>query len=134
MICNSLTRTCVQLEVITVHHVMILATRYLIFNFVLAKLYINTLMSSLNSRAGWSSDDHSSHLSGIGNVRFGTRLRPQVLVHVESHAMQDGIGSKQDTTRTPFGFEEESKPKTSTNESDSAIALTARPWDVDLKH
>ncbi|KAK7049318.1 hypothetical protein VNI00_005919 [Paramarasmius palmivorus] len=83
---------------------------HLIFNFPLAKLYTNTLMSSLNSRSGWAFDSSQprSHsqpntpssnglaISTIGGTRTKTnnivRLgsqRPEVFVHVESHELQD---------------------------------------------
>lgn len=70
---------------------------HIAFNFMLAKLYTNSLLSSLNSRSGWafgSSSDPSGNRgpsSGTrGNGRVQTEVsRTQVFVNVESHAMAD---------------------------------------------
>ncbi|KAK0485969.1 hypothetical protein IW261DRAFT_1559408 [Armillaria novae-zelandiae] len=75
---------------------------HLIFNFILAKLYTNTLMSSLNSRAGWAYSNSSpgSHsqsglvsTSGVNSSSrkkgTGTTTRPEVFVHVEQHELGD---------------------------------------------
>ncbi|KAK7029630.1 hypothetical protein VNI00_014328 [Paramarasmius palmivorus] len=87
---------------------------HLIFNFPLAKLYTNTLMSSLNSRSGWAFDSSQPRsrsqpnapssgglaVTTIGGTRTKTnnivRLgpqRPEVFVHVESHELQDRVAS-----------------------------------------
>ncbi|KIP06403.1 hypothetical protein PHLGIDRAFT_128315 [Phlebiopsis gigantea 11061_1 CR5-6] len=72
---------------------------HLAFNFPLAKLYTNSLMSSLNSRAGWryqtseSTQDKKSREYGPGRrldvVNLSTSTRPEVFVHVEQHEMVD---------------------------------------------
>ncbi|KAF8911239.1 hypothetical protein CPB85DRAFT_1304376 [Mucidula mucida] len=78
---------------------------HLIFNFPLCKLYTNTLLSSLNSRSGWSyshsnpdSNSRSGMISG-GGISGGrkrsagrtgtTTTRPEVFVHVEQHELGD---------------------------------------------
>lgn len=90
---------------------------HLIFNFPLSKLYTNSLMSTLNSRAGWTDDSDSKDLQSFGGdgtvdglnknprqtrlanvVQLGTTQstdsRPEVFVHVESHEMVDSPSSK----------------------------------------
>ncbi|KAH9933208.1 uncharacterized protein BXZ73DRAFT_101170 [Epithele typhae] len=79
---------------------------HLIFNIPLAKLYTNSLMSSLNSRAGWSYGSNSSGPataeSGNRGRNFGVRtggeasqMTPsQVYVDVESHEMVDVVDAK----------------------------------------
>ncbi|KAK0238723.1 hypothetical protein EDD85DRAFT_950907 [Armillaria nabsnona] len=75
---------------------------HLVFNFPLPKLYTNTLLSSLNSRGGWSYDSsaesHSHTTGGIVSgaaprskqgARFGTNTHPEVFVTVEQHEMGD---------------------------------------------
>ncbi|PBK99250.1 hypothetical protein ARMGADRAFT_1074133 [Armillaria gallica] len=75
---------------------------HLVFNFPLPKLYTNTLLSSLNSRGGWSYDSsaesHSHTTGGIVSgaapkskqgARFGTNTHPEVFVTVEQHKMGD---------------------------------------------
>ncbi|KAG7445553.1 uncharacterized protein BT62DRAFT_981044 [Guyanagaster necrorhizus] len=77
---------------------------HLLFNLTLARLYTNTLMSSLNSRSGWSysnsnPDSHSQSglvsTSGVigsgsrGRKGTGTVTRPEVFVHVEQHELGD---------------------------------------------
>ncbi|KAJ4482007.1 hypothetical protein J3R30DRAFT_3851497 [Lentinula aciculospora] len=79
---------------------------HLIFNFPLAKLYTNSVMSSLNSRGAWNySTPSSQHKLGDSlptNIittgenslrRTHDNLRPispsRVYVHVESHEMRD---------------------------------------------
>ncbi|KAJ3749897.1 hypothetical protein DFH05DRAFT_1518023 [Lentinula detonsa] len=79
---------------------------HLFFNFTLAKLYTNSLLSSLNSRGGWkfmdSTTDNAtvSNRSGIYtehgvsqhvevNLGHHTRSRPEVFIQVESHEMMD---------------------------------------------
>lgn len=70
---------------------------HLIFNFPLSKLYTNSLMSSLNARSGWRYREdekiHSSHTKSIEHRRADvvnlSSHRPEVYVHVESHAMVD---------------------------------------------
>ncbi|KIJ64623.1 hypothetical protein HYDPIDRAFT_28558 [Hydnomerulius pinastri MD-312] len=76
---------------------------HLIFNVPLAKLYTNSLMSSLNSRGGWKFNRTSeSSVSNIKSAHRGTDVvqlqsttRPEVFVHVESHEMID-VDSKPD--------------------------------------
>ncbi|KAI4522962.1 hypothetical protein K525DRAFT_237389 [Schizophyllum commune Loenen D] len=79
---------------------------HLIFNFCLAKLYTNSLMSSLNSRGGWGYSSQSQStpavssgaktFSGGRTVQVGqtTLTRPEVFVQVESHEMIDRGGSR----------------------------------------
>ncbi|KAL1742402.1 hypothetical protein HDZ31DRAFT_43306, partial [Schizophyllum fasciatum] len=79
---------------------------HLIFNFCLAKLYTNSLMSSLNSRSGWGYNSQSQSnpaissgaktYSGGRTVQVGqtTLTRPEVFVQVESHEMIDRGGSR----------------------------------------
>ncbi|KAF9021389.1 hypothetical protein BDZ89DRAFT_1115966 [Hymenopellis radicata] len=80
---------------------------HLIFNFPLCKLYTTTLMSSLNSRSGWSyshsnpdSNSRSGNVTTMGGAsasrkrsggRTGTATvtRPEVFVHVEQHELGD---------------------------------------------
>ncbi|KAG7449520.1 uncharacterized protein BT62DRAFT_917207 [Guyanagaster necrorhizus] len=75
---------------------------HLMFNFALAKLYTNTLMSSLNSRTGWafSNSTPGSHsqsglvsTTGVNSSSrrkgTGTTTRPEVFVHVEQHELGD---------------------------------------------
>ncbi|KAK0457674.1 uncharacterized protein EV420DRAFT_472015 [Desarmillaria tabescens] len=75
---------------------------HLVFNFPLPKLYTNTLLSSLNSRGGWSYDSsaesHSHTTGGIVSggaprskqgVRLDTATHPEVFVTVEHHEMED---------------------------------------------
>lgn len=74
---------------------------HLIFNFCLAKLYTNSLMSSLNSRGGWGYGSQSQSNPGVssGAKTFSggrpgqggqtTLTRPEVFVQVESHEMVD---------------------------------------------
>jgi len=71
---------------------------HLIFNFPLSKLYSNSLLSSLNSRAGWkyqSSSEVTSESNGGTSrrpadiVTFGSvPIRPEVYIDVESHEMR----------------------------------------------
>ncbi|KAI0809041.1 hypothetical protein BC629DRAFT_1590141 [Irpex lacteus] len=72
---------------------------HLLFNFPLAKLYTNSLMSSLNSRAGWryqtTETDKKSQGIELGSRRpdllnLSTVTRPEVFISVESHEMIDG--------------------------------------------
>ncbi|KAJ4499195.1 hypothetical protein C8R41DRAFT_864334 [Lentinula lateritia] len=80
---------------------------HLFFNFTLAKLYTNSLLSSLNSRGGWKFMDSTSDHNPITTSRSGiytehggsqhvevnlghhTRSRPEVFIQVESHEMMD---------------------------------------------
>lgn len=76
---------------------------HLIFQLPMAKLYTNSLMSSLNSRAGWSYSSQSSDRNNISQgqshrldvVNLNTSTRPEVFVHVESHELSD-VANKQD--------------------------------------
>ncbi|KAL1674791.1 hypothetical protein EV122DRAFT_269110 [Schizophyllum commune] len=80
---------------------------HLIFNFCLAKLYTNSLMSSLNSRGGWGYSSQSQSTPAVSSgaktfsggrtqVQVGqtTLTRPEVFVQVESHEMIDRGGSR----------------------------------------
>ncbi|THH14137.1 hypothetical protein EW146_g6164 [Bondarzewia mesenterica] len=67
---------------------------HLAFNFPLAKLYSNSLLSSLNSRAGWkySSSRDDEQKTTLGRrpdvLTLGaSRVRPEVYIDVESHEM-----------------------------------------------
>ncbi|KAJ3539725.1 hypothetical protein NM688_g6324 [Phlebia brevispora] len=75
---------------------------HLAFNFPLAKLYTNSLMSSLNSRAGWryqtsesttnkggERDQTTRRVRSVDVVNLSTATRPEVFVTVESHEMVD---------------------------------------------
>ncbi|THG95320.1 hypothetical protein EW026_g6312 [Hermanssonia centrifuga] len=78
---------------------------HLAFNFPLAKLYTNSLMSSLNSRTGWkyqTSGESTGHKISrdpqarrLDVVNLSTATRPEVFVHVESHELAD-VGDKRD--------------------------------------
>ncbi|KAI0804514.1 hypothetical protein BC629DRAFT_1590781 [Irpex lacteus] len=75
---------------------------HLALNFPLAKLYTNSLMSSLNSRAGWKfSTESNEGMSGVRGTKsaavpefltlstHGATTRPEVMITVESHEMTD---------------------------------------------
>ncbi|KAJ3766162.1 hypothetical protein EV361DRAFT_999535 [Lentinula raphanica] len=79
---------------------------HLFFNFTLAKLYTNSILSSLNSRGGWKFMDSTTDNATVTNrsgiytehgvsqhveVNLGhhTRSRPEVFIQVESHEMMD---------------------------------------------
>ncbi|EIM85962.1 uncharacterized protein STEHIDRAFT_168988 [Stereum hirsutum FP-91666 SS1] len=80
---------------------------HLIFNFPLSKLYSNSLLSSLNSRAGWKfagADDEESSTGGRRPevVTFGSThplARPEVYINVqsESHELRTPTESKFNT-------------------------------------
>ncbi|KAJ3486409.1 hypothetical protein NLI96_g4270 [Meripilus lineatus] len=85
---------------------------HLAFNFPLAKLYTNSLLSTLNSRAGWkiqtsrSTTGQKNPLSdGVHHGRdilsVTTTTRPEVFVNVESHEMVDPTYSKSDVKWDP---------------------------------
>ncbi|KAJ3478952.1 hypothetical protein NLI96_g9393 [Meripilus lineatus] len=93
---------------------------HLAFNFPLSKLYTNSLLSSLNSRAGWKFQ--SSESTGQKNIQLSegfnrgrdvlsltTTTRPEVFINVESHEMVDTTDSKGDvkwarhSTKDPMG-------------------------------
>ncbi|TFY67257.1 hypothetical protein EVG20_g3998 [Dentipellis fragilis] len=71
---------------------------HLIFNFPLSKLYSNSLLSTLNSRSGWKhSGSDVSDESTMGSrkpdvVTFGSGVRPEVYIDVESHEMINADG------------------------------------------
>ncbi|KAH9933209.1 uncharacterized protein BXZ73DRAFT_101171 [Epithele typhae] len=74
---------------------------HLIFNLPLSKLYTNSLMSSLNSRAGWNFGSPGSGGDGGNRRNFGVRtveasqMTPsEVYVEVESHQMVDVVDAK----------------------------------------
>ncbi|ESK91992.1 hypothetical protein Moror_10358 [Moniliophthora roreri MCA 2997] len=78
---------------------------HLTFNYVLPKLYINSLLSSLNSRGGWKFDESAStstkHSQNDINLRCNiVRLstsRPEVFIHVESQETVDHSGKGDQT-------------------------------------
>lgn len=57
-------------------------SRHLIFNFPLAKLYTNSLMSSLNARQGWQFSNQGKSLadSESGNHTASIGTRPNVAI------------------------------------------------------
>lgn len=77
---------------------------HLLFNFPLAKLYTNSLMSSLNSRTGWRfQSTETEKKSGIelasrrpDVLDLSTVTRPEVFISVESHEVVDGMNDKPD--------------------------------------
>ncbi|TFY83870.1 hypothetical protein EWM64_g155 [Hericium alpestre] len=79
---------------------------HLIFNFPLSKLYTNSLLSTLNSRSGWKySDSEADEESVISNrkpdvVTFGSTVRPEVYIDVESHEMINVDGKVGDKALT----------------------------------
>ncbi|OJT08158.1 hypothetical protein TRAPUB_954 [Trametes pubescens] len=118
-IVNRIIRLTVQTGLITalcavIDLVLFLATPsglHLVFNLPLSKLYTNSLMSSLNSRAGWrfggtgngeTTDDdmarnegtRNTHIRGEGSRRVSMMTPNQVYIDVESHEMVDVIDTK----------------------------------------
>ncbi|KAK7471924.1 hypothetical protein VKT23_000026 [Stygiomarasmius scandens] len=91
---------------------------HLIFNCPLAKLYTNSLLSSLNSRGGWKFDDsdHTQSTKSVFQERSQrdiiqlSRSRPEVFVHVEEHEMVD-------------------RP----DKADNAMFPAERSWDENIK-
>ncbi|KAI0030851.1 hypothetical protein K488DRAFT_87392 [Vararia minispora EC-137] len=76
---------------------------HLTFNFMLAKLYTNSLLSSLNARRGWAFTSGSqpsgsrdqrraAETISLGHLQ-SKNARPQVFVSVESHQITDNEGS-----------------------------------------
>ncbi|KIM66819.1 hypothetical protein SCLCIDRAFT_21597 [Scleroderma citrinum Foug A] len=70
---------------------------HLVFNVPLAKLYSNSLMSSLNSRGGWRhSESPQMNMSYCGNGTLRVAVQPQpgapsaVFAHVEEHESVNG--------------------------------------------
>ncbi|KAJ3864410.1 hypothetical protein EV359DRAFT_73063 [Lentinula novae-zelandiae] len=67
--------------------------KHLFFNFTLAKLYTNSLLSSLNSRGGWKFMDSTSDHNPITTSRSGIYtehgVSQHVFIQVESHEMMD---------------------------------------------
>ncbi|KAH9949957.1 hypothetical protein B0H21DRAFT_725478 [Amylocystis lapponica] len=107
---NRIIRLTVQTGLITtiveITHLILFLTDntgiHLIFNIPLAKLYTNSLMSSLNARTGWkfsttsegnvgslATRDKTLHFTG-GPVRTG----PEVFIDIEAHEMTDVEDSK----------------------------------------
>ncbi|KAI0632408.1 hypothetical protein C8Q77DRAFT_1159036 [Trametes polyzona] len=117
-IVNRIIRLTVQTGLITalcavIDLILFLATPsglHLVFNLPLSKLYTNSLMSSLNSRAGWkygtgngetttddmTRNDRHKHLNvrGEGSRRVSMMTPNQVYIDVESHEMVDVIDTK----------------------------------------
>ncbi|KAF5361290.1 hypothetical protein D9758_010276 [Tetrapyrgos nigripes] len=61
---------------------------HLLFNNPLAKLYTNSLLSSLNSRGGWKFEDTNGTQDRIQTSRMDRdRSRGPVIIHVEEHEM-----------------------------------------------
>ncbi|VDC00698.1 unnamed protein product [Peniophora sp. CBMAI 1063] len=85
---------------------------HLIFNFPLAKLYSNSLLSSLNARSSLNggttstsenrvAQQKSPHAGRMGPeqmVSFTNSVRPEVYIDVESHELSDRVDSKGDVT------------------------------------
>ncbi|KZV73836.1 hypothetical protein PENSPDRAFT_262260 [Peniophora sp. CONT] len=85
---------------------------HLIFNFPLAKLYSNSLLSSLNARSSLSGGMTSTSENQVAQrksdnngragpgqiVSFANSVRPEVYIDVESHELSDRIDSKGDVT------------------------------------
>ncbi|KAI0726468.1 hypothetical protein C8Q72DRAFT_526455 [Fomitopsis betulina] len=107
---NKIIRTTVQTGLITalcaiIDLMLFLATPsglHLIFNLPLSKLYTNSLMSSLNSRAGWkygngvgvgtSGELGRSQIKGLQmHGEYGKRVGQEVYIDVESHEMIDSL-------------------------------------------
>ncbi|KIM66820.1 hypothetical protein SCLCIDRAFT_21598 [Scleroderma citrinum Foug A] len=70
---------------------------HLVFNVPLAKLYSNSLMSSLNSRGGWRHNESPRmNISQCANCTLRVTVQPQpgapsaVFAHVEEHESVDG--------------------------------------------
>ncbi|KAF8964340.1 hypothetical protein BDZ97DRAFT_1757935 [Flammula alnicola] len=98
---------------------------HLLFNFVLCKLYSNSLMSTLNSRGIWMSgpsgmstgretEDHATSMNNNYRpqivqpppmkpseiISFNGKKHTEVYVNVESHELQDGTGMR---SQLPLG-------------------------------
>jgi len=91
---------------------------HLVFNLPLAKLYTNSLMSSLNARAGLrdqtSENANSKSLSAIAARRaevVSLPTGPEIFVHVESHEMTDA-------GKSGLGWSDESASRTSMKNPD----------------
>jgi len=87
---------------------------HLVFNFMLAKLYTNSLLSSLNARRGWAFSSGQSQPSAdraVGRARPGdvinlsqisqANARPQVFVEVQSHRVTDQETGMYETKTLP---------------------------------
>jgi len=86
---------------------------HLVFNFMLAKLYTNSLLSSLNARRGWafSASQTQQSVERPGRARPGDVInlsqmstqgaRPQVFVAVESHRVTDTEANMYETKTLP---------------------------------
>ncbi|KAH9912120.1 hypothetical protein B0H21DRAFT_434472 [Amylocystis lapponica] len=82
---------------------------HLIFNIPLGRLYTNSLMSSLNSRTGWTdgaaSDGNASSLATHGKTlqftREAVRSGLEVFIDIEEHEMTDIVDRKQ-SLPSPF--------------------------------
>jgi hypothetical protein len=83
----------------------------LMVNIALAKLYSNSLVSSLNVRSDWRSTDEiggktsnggesqivsNARRNVFGTISHGTRHGPEVFVEIESHELRDVEGAKSD--------------------------------------
>ncbi|EKM52683.1 uncharacterized protein PHACADRAFT_261275 [Phanerochaete carnosa HHB-10118-sp] len=105
---------------------------HLAFNFPLAKLYTNSLMSSLNSRSGWryQTSEHTDQKSrdmGVGGggrrldvVNLSTTTRPEVFVHVEQHEMVD-VNDKRDVEWSSRSLQETERSTSTKGAIGSAV-------------
>ncbi|KAJ3510554.1 hypothetical protein NLJ89_g4605 [Agrocybe chaxingu] len=117
---------------------------HFLFNFTLAKLYTNSLMSSLNSRHGWKFNDTTSAGTGsesqvntTGGVKSRihmsnmkkTDIEPnmirthpaEVFVHVEQHELRDVKGGDK--------FDE--NPHALHSQSSVEISVDGKKWGTD---
>lgn len=67
-------------------------SRHLFFNFTLAKLYTNSLLSSLNSRGGWKFMDSTSDHNTITTSRSGIYTEHGVSQHVCVLSIDHDVG------------------------------------------
>ncbi|KAL4080926.1 hypothetical protein J3A83DRAFT_4424872 [Scleroderma citrinum] len=94
-----ITSMCAVIDLIT--YLTLSSGIHLIFNVPLAKLYTNSLMSSLNARGGWryntselTSSLHYRQTTQQGTVQLQPGMRPEVFVHIEEHELVDGVKSR----------------------------------------
>ncbi|KAI0036513.1 hypothetical protein K488DRAFT_40942 [Vararia minispora EC-137] len=109
---------------------------HLIFNFPLGKLYSNSLLSSLNSRAGWKYNSNSEDISSMGGqlsrrpdmVTFGSvPIRPEVYIDVESHEMAHVDDKTDGKTLRSNGSSPDTTPR------DAVASDKPRPSSVVMK-
>ncbi|KAL4080920.1 hypothetical protein J3A83DRAFT_4203351 [Scleroderma citrinum] len=94
-----ITSMCAVIDLIT--YLTISSGIHLIFNVPLAKLYSNSLLSSLNARGGWryntpdiSSSLHYRQTTQQGTVQLQSGVHPEVFMHIEEHELLDGDKSQ----------------------------------------